>query len=497
MNPLFLTDFYKIGHVKQYPVGTTRVYSNYTPRSSRVAGQKGMIFFGLQYYMIKYLWGYWDKYFFQVPLNKILDEYKEVISATLGDKNPKTDHIEALHELGYLPLKIYALPEGTECPLGCPALVIYNTVDHAYWLPNFLETSLSNVIWRACTSATTAKRFRNVFIKWAKASGEEDLGPVDWMGHDFSYRGMAGLEDAMLSGMAHLLSFNGTDTIPAVIGAHDYYNSAYSCGGSVNATEHAVMCAGTKDNEQETFRRLMQDVYPTGILSIVSDTWDLWKVLTKYVPELRSLIFDRDGKIVIRPDSGKPTNILCGDLDRAEDNGEEYGRAVHPAYEGVLRLLAEAMGLDTNRKGLPLINKMAAIYGDGISVDVAEETLRRTVTELKMSPYNLVFGIGSYTYCFVTRDTYGQAMKATAVVINGKLINIFKKPITDDGGKTSHLGIPTVYRTEESTEEHPNYFVVQESKPEDLDNCAFLKVFEDGHIPNMHSFADIRKRVRS
>lgn len=474
MNPLFLIDFYKAGHVSQYPQDTTQVWSNWTPRSTRVPNQNSVVFFGLQYFIKEILQNEWDR-FFRSPLQGVLNEYRELILATLGVSNPKTDHIESLHNLGHLPLDIYALPEGTNVPLRCPALVITNTDSSAYWLPNYLETILSNILWKPCTSATTAQAYRKLFIKYAKESGEMDMGFVDWMGHDFSFRGMAGREDAVLSGMGHLLSFSGTDTVPAILAANKYYGAALTCGGSVPATEHSVMCAGGQDDELETFRHLIEDVYPSGIVSIVSDTWDLWKVLTEYVPALKDKILARDGKVVIRPDSGDPVKIICG-------GGGTVGT---PEFDGTLRLLAKALG--TTGK---MINKGAAIYGDSITLERASQILQKTVHEIGLSPYNLVFGIGSYTYEYVTRDTYGFAMKATAVRRGGKVIDIFKKPVTDNGEKNSLKGIPAVYKA------NGTYEVFDGSSEWDLDNCAFRKVYSNGKLLIEDSFDTIRKRVR-
>ena len=401
---------------------------------------------------------------------------------TLNVANPKTDHIQALHELGYLPLRFYALPEGTSSPLNCPQIVVTNTLPEFFWLPNYLETIMSAVLWKPSTSATTAKRYRAIFEKFAREAGETDFSFIDWQGHDFSFRGMSGLEDAILSGLGHLTCFSGTDSIPAIIAAKEFYGAGLGVGGSVPATEHSVMCAGTAAGEFETFKRLLTEVYPSGILSVVSDTWDLWEVLTNYIPQLKQTILARDGKLVIRPDSGDPVNIMCGDPD-------SYG----PAHQGVLRLLAEAMGVEERSGALPMIRKAGAIYGDSITPERAEQILYRCVHELKLSPFNCVFGIGSYTYEYVTRDTYGFAMKATAVVRGGKLVPIFKSPKTDNAkeSKKSHVGIPTVWL------EDSNLIVKQGCQPEELDGCAFEKVFEDGELLVDPTFDAIRARVRA
>ena len=480
-NPLYDIDFYKVGHVSQYPADTTQVWSNWTPRSTRVAGENSVVFYGLQYF-IKEILKRWDVEFFGRRIGAVLDEYREVMRATLGVQEPKVDHLEALWRIGYLPLDIYALPEGDSVPLGVPALVITNTHPSAFWLPNYLETILSNILWKPCTSASTARRYRKLFEKYARESGETDLSFVDWMGHDFSMRGMSGREDSILSGMGHLLSFSGTDSVPAILAAKKYYGAELNCGGSVPATEHSVMSAGTKDGEFETFRHIIEDVYPTGVVSIVSDTWDLWKVLTDFIPRLRESILARNGKVVIRPDSGDPVKIICGDPDKTG-----------PSQLGTLELLVKALGWKPSTTGgLPLINNAGAIYGDSITVERADQILNRMVNELKLSPYNMVFGIGSYTYEYVTRDTYGFAMKATAVRRGGELMDIFKCPVTDDGGKVSHKGIPAVYLRDSSNE----YFCVQGSQPSSLDSCAFAKVYSNGNLLVEHTFDEIRKRVR-
>ena len=486
MNPIFAIDFYKAGHISQYPEGVTQIWSNWTPRTTRVPGQGRVVNFGLTYLVKEYLIEQFNEGFFKRPIAEVLHDYRAVMRECLGQTSPRTDHIEWLHELGYLPICIYSLPEGFSVPLNVPPIIITNTHPRGFWLPNYLETLLSMTLWKASTSATTAQRFRKVMLKWAGAAGETDTGFVDWMGHDFSMRGMSGMEDAVLSGMGHLLSFSGTDSIPAILAAQKYYRAPLNIGGSVPATEHSVMCAGGQDGEFETFRRLIQDVYPSGVVSIVSDTWDLWKVLTDYVPRLKDTIQARDGKVVIRPDSGDPVKIICGDPDLPSGT---------PGGDGVLRLLACALGV-THSVGGYQIQGAGAIYGDSITVERCDEMLRRIVTELHMSPYNMVFGVGSYTYEYVTRDTYGWAMKATAARINGEVVPIFKRPVTDNGGKFSHKGLLAAYRTEESTDERPDYFVVQEATEAQLNDCAYERVFCDGLLLIEPDFSEIRKRVR-
>lgn len=473
MNPLFLIDFYKVGHVWQYPKGTRAIWSNWTPRYTSRASNE-VVHFGLQYFIKKYLVEDFQTEFFDEPVDSICGEYASLVESTLGIR-PDTSHIAALHRLGRLPLDIYSLPEGSVVPVGVPTLLLHNTHPDAFWLPNYLETVLSNAIWKASTSASTARIFRKIFTKWARAFGHTDLSFIDWQGHDFSFRGMSGVEDAELSGMGHLTSFCGTDTVPAILCAMKYYGALPNCGGSVPATEHSVMCAGGFDTELQTFRRLITEVYPKGVVSIVSDTWDLWKVLTEYVPALKKEILARDGKVVIRPDSGDPVKIMIGNTD------SNYG----PERAGVLRLLADAMGVD--RDGA--INKMGAIYGDGISPQRADAILDGCVRKHNLSPFNCVFGIGSYTYTYVTRDTYGFAMKATAIENENGVVPIFKDPVTDDGGKKSLCGIPTVIQLD------GRFAVVDGCDPKDVDHCELNKVFSDGRLVETTTLRDVRARL--
>lgn len=278
INPFLLTDYYKVGHVFQYPDHTTLVYSNLTPRKSRHAEMETMVFFGLQYFIKKYLEEYFQENFFAQPKEKVLTEYKRRIITSLGTHLPDYSHIGRLHDLGYLPVEIKALPEGTCVPMRVPCLTIENTMPEFYWLTNFLETLLSAVIWQPCTSATLAHAYRRLLNRYAAETGiPADF--IQWQGHDFSFRGMSSLETAVTSGMGHLLSFTGTDTIPAIDALEHYYGADAEkelIGGSVAATEHSVMCSGNKEGELATFRRLITQIYPSGIISIVSDTWDLW-----------------------------------------------------------------------------------------------------------------------------------------------------------------------------------------------------------------------------
>ncbi|MEL6989868.1 MAG: nicotinate phosphoribosyltransferase, partial [Bacteroidota bacterium] len=307
-------------------------------------------------------------------------------------------------------------------PIRVPMFTMYNTKAEFFWLTNYFETILSTTVWMPCNSATISKAFRKILDKYAmETSSIPEF--VDWQGHDFSMRGMACLEAALVSGAGHLLNFTGSDTILAIDFLETYYNTNSDeeiVGGSVAATEHSVMSMGTNEAEQTTFKRLITEVYPNGVVSIVSDTWDLWKVLTEYIPNLKSEILARDGKVVIRPDSGDPVKIICGDEHSNDPN----------ARKGVVELLWETFGGQVNAKGYKeLDGHIGAIYGDSINLDRAERICSGLAAK-GFASTNVVLGIGSFTYQFNTRDTFGFAMKATYGEVEGDGRAIYKDPIT-------------------------------------------------------------------
>lgn len=482
MNTLLYTDGYKVDHRRQYPNQTTLVYSNWTPRKSRIEGIDSVVFFGLQYFIKRYIIEDFEKNFFSQPKAEVCKRYTRRIDNYLGANQVGIKHIEDLHDLGYIPMVFKALPEGVSVPIRVPMFTMYNTIPEFFWLTNYFETLLSTTVWMPCNSATIAKEYRKILDKYAaETSSVPEF--VDWQGHDFSMRGMAGLEAALMSASGHLLSFTGSDTIPAVDFLETYYNADSDkelVGGSVAATEHSVMCMGTNTGEQETFERLISEVYPNGIVSIVSDTWDLWKVLTEYLPNLKEQVLARDGKVVIRPDSGDPVDIICGN-----PNGKS-----EPEKKGVIELLWDIFGGSTNAKGYKeLDSHIGAIYGDSITLERAANMCER----LKAKGYastNVVLGVGSFTYQYNTRDTFGFAMKATYGEVAGEGREIFKDPITDDGTKKSAKGLIKIVL------ENGEYKMIDQATWEQEKEGELKEVFRDGKLLIDEKLADIRARVK-
>ncbi|MHB0754029.1 nicotinate phosphoribosyltransferase [Polaribacter sp. M15] len=480
MNALFLTDGYKTGHHQQYPKGTEQVYSNWTPRNNTYApkGCDKVVSFGQQY-VIKWLHQYFEENFFLKKKNEVCKEIKEELSLYLNT-DYDVAHFEQLHDLRYLPIKIKSIEEGNEVAIRVPILTVINTHKDFYWITNFLETILSTMLWQPMTSATIAILYKRIFKKWALLTDKDNLDFIEFQGHDFSMRGMGGLQSAISSGMGHASVFLGSDSLPVIYGMRKYYNAKNFVVGSVNATEHSVMCAGTKDDEIETFRELMK-TYPEGILSVVSDTWDLWKVLTNYLPKLKNEILNRNGKLVIRPDSGNPVDIICGESKvLGGENSKE---------KGVIELLWDTFGGTINNQGFKVLNpKIGAIYGDSITTERAEQICKR-LYDKGFASTNIVLGIGSFTYQFNTRDTFGFAMKATSVVVKGERREIFKDPITDDGVKKSAKGLIKVIL------EKGNYYLIDEVSEKEENEGELKLIYENGEFFNQTNLLQVRERV--
>ncbi|MBD5367232.1 MAG: nicotinate phosphoribosyltransferase [Bacteroides sp.] len=494
-NAILLTDGYKLDHRRQYPQGTEYVYSNWTPRSNAYFPQAtdGAVVFGLQYFIKKYLIEKFNKDFFNLPEDEAVANFKRRIDTFLGENQVGTEHIRALHRLGYLPVRIKSLPEGSICPIRVPMHTVINTLPEFFWLTNFLETLMSCELWLPTTSATTARVYRKELERHAEKTGFAPDVMLGFLCHDFSMRGMAGLEASITSGMGHLSSFVGSETLPAIDAVEQYYNADAEkelIAMTVPASEHSVMCAGGKDDEFETFKRFITQLYPKGFVSIVSDTWDLWQVITDFVPRLKNEILARDGRLVIRPDSGDPVHIICGYTHDDFENFQEEAMTSTSEQKGVYELLWDIFGGTINEKGYKVLDPhIGVIYGDSITLERQKEIYRR-LEEKGFAATNLVLGIGSYTYQYRTRDSLGFAMKATWCQVNGEPREIFKSPKTDTGMKKSLKGLIRV-----DTDENGVYYATDcVSKEQEAGGCLET-IFENGKLVKETSLKEIRHRL--
>ena len=532
MNPLLQTDSYKLTHPDQYPKNTQIVYSNITARKSRDPSINEVVVFGLQYFLKEYLIKDFNDNFFNRDKEEVVGELERFLTRYLGEGVTDIQKYRDLHDLGYLPLKIKALPEGTKCPVGVPYCTIVNTDKRFYWLTNFIETLMQNTLWNPLTAATVANKCKGLLNDWANKTCDNN-DHVKFQAHNFSMRGMSSLESALTTDAGHLLSFVGSDTVPGIGFLEKYYNvnmfeELISC--SVPASEHSVVCVGQKQDERETFRRLIQDVYPSGIVSLVADTWNLWDVLTKIAPSLKKEIEARDGKVVFRPDSGDPIKIVCGyittksnytfeeiqkfiknptnessdctwkkEIEIIHTKDNRYIKTINGVeiseYEakGCIQLLDEQFGSTLNNKGYKVLNpKVGLIYGDSINFEKAFEICKQ-LADKGYASSNITYGIGSFFYQYRTRDTFSIACKATYVEVDGKPYNIFKDPITDNGTKKSACGLLKVERFEGS---HGSVLVLRDQVSKEEEAQGLLEtVFEDGKLIKETSLKEIRKRL--
>lgn len=491
--PNLLCDFYKVAHRNMYKKGITRVYSTWTPRQSLLKDIDYAVSFGQQMFVKRWLIKFFNENFFSQDIEGIVSAYTRVIKFTLGEQNPETQHIRELHSVGYLPLVIKSIPEGTKVPVRVPILTIENTDDRFFWLTNYIETLLSAELWQPMTSATIAHSYKQILTKAAKETGG-DLGFIQFQAHDFSMRGMEGVEAATKSGMGHLLSFTGTDTIPAILGHEEYYNANIEkelVGTSIPASEHSIQCSYGDD--MEYFDTLISKVHPSGFVSIVSDGYDFWDVVGRVLPALKDKIMAREGKVVIRPDSGDPVKILCGD-DKFSGLPESSEEKL--VEKGLVECLWDIFGGTVNDAGYKVLDPhIGCIYGDSIT----RERATQICEQLKAKGFastNVVYGVGSFTYQYNTRDSLGFAVKSTNVVLNGQDQAIFKDPKTDNGTKKSQKGKVVVFGGED--DESPIHFRdgYTSEQETNLDSFNLLQeIFRDGKLLVDDTLANIRARL--
>lgn len=506
-----VVDGYKLGHIEQYVQGTQKVYSNMTPRSDRLAKvlkdhhDGKMVFFGLQKAM-KQMNDKWSKTFFELPKEEVINKYSKRIKTYLGS-NHGDIQIKAmgdLHDLGYLPLEIKALPEGSFVNMGIPTITITNTHPAFYWLTNYCETYLSCSVWHMCNAASLSREYYKTSKRWASVTG----APNDWLGianHCFAGRGHRGQEDAMDSGMGHLLFSYGTDTLWSIDGMEEYYNADSSdefIACSVPAFEHATATQriayyrskGYNEYPLQAEEMSLKDVftrlYPKGIVSYVADSEDYYGVISNVAKSLKDEILSRQEdelglcKAVFRPDSSPktPLEVIVGDPE-SPDTLEQ---------KGSLQILWEVFGGTVNEKGFKVLNpKVGIIYGEAIGIELQDKIYKEMV-EKGWCVSNVLFGVGSWGFLdSSSRDSYSQALKGTHSVVEGESLSMQKNPKTASESKKSAKGFLKV--TKEGSD-----FVVTDNVSESEEKEGLLEVvFLDGYIIKETSLSEIRNLVHS
>lgn len=486
-------DLYKPGHMTMYPSGTQQVYSNFTARDDKYGSwlpdfDHKTSFIGLQGVIKDLFIDLWNESFFHRNKADALSRYMYRMDSSLGPGAVSTDHFAALHDLGYLPLRIKALPEGSRVNLRVPSVTIINTDARFAWLTNYIETQFSTELWKPITAATVAYEYYRLLNHYATLTGSPQEF-VQWQGHDFSARGLSGMYDGAKTGIGHLAAFRGSDTVHAMDYVEDRYGlpAGYMLAGSVPATEHSVMCLGGQESEIETFTRIIRDVYPVGIVSGVSDTWDFWDLITNGARKMKDVILARrpnalgQAKTVFRPDSGDPVLVVCGDPSAPVGS---------PQYKGAVECLWETFGGTTTSKGFRVLHeRVGLIYGDSINLDRARRILEGLAFK-GFASCNIVLGIGSYTYQMLSRDTFGHAYKATWAMVNNEGRELFKDPKTDSGMKKSAKGLLRVEQTDDG-----NFVLFDQQTPAQEAGGALRTVFENGELKIEESWQTIRRRL--
>lgn len=490
-NMMLLADFYKISHKAQYHKKMTKMYSTWTPRSNKYFPESDkVVWVGLQMFLKKLIEDF-DEYFFKRDIDEIVAEYELYIHNTF-DETADSSHIRELHAMGYLPLAIDSIEEGTLVPYRVPCAVVYNTHPNFAFLTNYLETLWSCSMWLPATSATTAYLFRKI-IEAAVDKASDNKNWVRCGCGDFSYRGMASPDAAINSGAAFLTSFTKTSTIPAIQALCHYYNADVTkeeVGSWSTSVEHSCTTSNfaMDGNEEDFFVRMLTEICPNKPFSFVADSYDYFAFLDVIVRKNKDLIV-KHGNVRLRPDSGNPKLIIVGTANDVNENStlEE---------KGSLRILDEIFGHTLNSKGYKVINGAKLVYGDAMTLQLVPEILKR-MEEMGYAPENVIFGVGSFSLQYRSRDSQGWAYKCTYAEIDNKPIMVFKDPKTDrEGGiamKKSQKGMVFVFRNDAGEIEFQDGFT-SETIP---DNNLLRPVFRNGELLIDEDLATIRNRLHN
>ena len=577
MNPILMTDSYKLSHILYTSPGVKTIYSNFTPRfthylKARFPNFDGkIVWFGLQAALIQVMVEAWQRNFFEKNKEEVIQEAKDILGPYIGMED--FSHFEALHDLGYMPVEIKALKEGSLVTAGTPCFTITNTHDDFQWLPNYLESILTVQLWKIMTVATIGRLFKMISEEFSILTTGSTEG-TEFQNHDFSLRGHSGYESAGGCGAGFLISHSGTDNVPALQFIRSYYETNIHTNPiafSIPAGEHSVTTLGIQIHanthtvgelhgiSHEHTLMLAEYAYleevlakfPTGIIAYVADSYDYFTFIRDILPLAKNTIMSREGKLVIRGDSGDPVEIIAGikvpdyseskDLEEAayeafinnfdpEDKlklvitifsykGSNYKSYYNVDYDkddmfqgwncrkieaynltseekGTIELLYEIFGGTINDLGYKVLDShIGMIYGDGITMERAREIYTRLAAK-GFASLNIVFGIGAYSIAaMLSRDDLGIAVKATAATVTmedgqDRLIPVYKEPKTDSS-KTSAKGLLKV-----TYDEDTSMYVLQDGvTPEESNQGELQTVFIDGEFTDLTTFQEVKDRV--
>lgn len=454
-NFLFLADSYKISHHLQYPPGTEKIFSYFESRGGK---WKSTLFFGLQYILKKHLVG-------QVVTQEMIDEAQDLFK-----KHFRSDIFNAAgweyilkKHGGRLPLEIRAVPEGCLVPTGNVLFTVENTDPEVPWLTNFVETLLVEA-WYPLTVATNSYQ-QKVLLEASLRRTADSLDSLPYMLHDFGYRGVSSVESAGIGGAAHLVNFLGTDTIAGIITARDYY-SAEMAGYSVPATEHSTMTTWGRHGEKDAVAHILDQVGEAATVGVVVDSYDVFHMLETIVgDQLKEVVEARSGTLVVRPDSGDPTQVVPKVLD----------------------ILGEKFGNTRNTKGYKVLPSfIRVLQGDGISYESLQAILL-AVEAGGWSTENLIFGSGGALLQRVDRDTQRCAFKCSFMVRNGEEMAVFKDPVTDPGKRSKKGRLVLV-------KEDGVFRTVTKEEMKQGQEDELLTVFKDGELTKDWKWEEVKEK---
>ena len=483
-NPMLLIDFYKAVHAEMLPHGITKSVSYFTPRMSRVEMWNEVVMFGLQGFIKTYLIEYFNDEFFSKPFDEVIADYKRTMDATLGKDAYKIDKVEKLHQLGYLPIEIVALPEGTLVPMHVPMFGITNTHPDFAWLPQSLESLISAEMWHPMLAATVGATYRDIVNEYYDKTCDDNVPRARALGA-FDFRGEECLESAIKAGAGWCLSFLNTATVPTI----PYLEAMYNCDCTKEpvafgspSTEHSVMCSNyAVDGDEITLlRRLLTEIYPNTSFSAVLDSYDYWNIIDNVLPQLRNEIMNHNGCMLMRGDSGDCVEVVTKTVFK----------------------LWEHFGGTINSKGYKVLDThVKAIYGDSITVQRCEE-IYKILEENGFACSNVALGVGSFSFQCIeedgilkpfTRDTFSSCIKATYCEIDGVPTPIFKNP-KDGGFKKSQKGCCVVHQINEAGDLVFEDGKTWEEASNDKDNMLDT-IFVDGKITKEFTLAEVRNNL--
>lgn len=483
-NPMLLIDFYKAVHAEMLPKDITKSVSYFTPRMSRVNRWDSVVMFGLQGFIKTYLVDYFNDEFFNKPFDEVIGGYKRVMDATLGENAYKIEKIEKLHKLGYLPIEIVALPEGTIVPMHVPMFGITNTHKDFAWLPQSLESLISAESWHPMIAATVGYAYRQIVNYYYDLTCDDETSRAKALGA-FDFRGEECTDSAIKAGAGWCLSFLNTATVPTI----PYLEKNYKCDCTKEpvafgspSTEHSVMCSNfAVDGDEITLlRRLLTEIYPNTSFSAVLDSYDYWNVIDNILPQLKPEILAHNGCMLMRGDSGDCVEVVTKTVFK----------------------LWEEFGGTTNSKGYKVLNPhVKAIYGDSITVQRCEQ-IYKILMENGFACSNVALGVGSFSFQCIeedgvlkpfTRDTFSSCIKATYCEIDDKPFPIFKNP-KDGGFKKSQKGCCVVVKGSDDKLIYVDERTWEEAhgSGEDAKVNLLQPVFKDGQLIKEQSLAEIR-----